>query len=105
MPVAQLMVPPTCDLSSYNSVLKPADVEFVPAMYLCESGTNLYLYIKDIDDGSHCIPTHKLPGANTFQSGGKIDLKKLYNNPYGGGYKYWTKFGGFGIAAATPFEG
>ena len=38
-------------------------------------------------------------------SGGKIDLKKLYNNPYGGGYKYWTKFGGFGIAAATPFEG
>lgn len=97
--------PATCDLSSYNSVLKPADVELVRAMYLCESGTNLYLYIKGIDDGVYCIPTHKLPGSTTFQSGGKIDLKKLYNNPYGGGYKYWTKFGGFGIAAATPFEG
>lgn len=68
-------------------------------------GANIYLRIKGVDEGNQCMSGFKLPGDSSFKTELSIDLRKLLNIPYGGSSKYWIKFGGYGVAASTPFTG
>lgn len=96
--------PQTCSFSG-GSTLRRGDVEMIKRMYGCSGGANLYLPIKNIVDGIHCTPGFKLPGHVTFKTGAAVDVRKLVTIPYGNSIKYEVRFGGFGVAAATPFEG
>ena len=96
--------PTTCSFPSQTK-LRRGDVEMVKRMYGCSGGANLYLPIKQVSDGSHCAPNFKLPGDVSYKTGSYVDLTKLTNVPYGKSLKYIINYGGFGIAASTPFVG
>ena len=68
-------------------------------------GATIYLRIQDVDNGNQCMDGFRLPGDSSFKTDTLTDLNKLLNVPYGESSKYWMQFGGFGIAASTPFTG